>query len=142
MPLALPFSVEDESLEANFVRLKSVFPITRKNVQQDADNVVAATGQPAFENSWVNFDTTFQAARFWKDVVGIVYVEGLVKSGAIPTTIFTLPAGYRPDKAHVFSALSNNAVGRVDVGPDGKVVAQVGNTAWISLSGISFRQGN
>lgn len=103
---------------------------------------VGAAGQPAFQNSWVNYDaagTGFEEAGFCKRG-GIVYLKGLVKSGTISTTapIFTLPLGYRPKNTRLFGTISNSAIGRIDIQPDGDVIPVTGSNAWISLDGISF----
>jgi hypothetical protein len=142
MPLPLPYSAfDDEALEGNFDTIKKNFPLSRKHMRIEVPNVVGAADQPAFQGAWTNFDTaTFHGARFWKDPMGIVHLEGLVKSGAVPSTIFILPAGYRPSNGHLFMVNSNGAVGRVDVASTGNVVAQAGNNAWFSLSGIHFKQ--
>jgi hypothetical protein len=49
------------------------------------------------QNSWVNFDAT-RIAKYAKDAMGYVVIEGYVKSGTVATdtAIFTLPVGYRP----------------------------------------------
>ncbi len=98
---------------------------------------------PAFQNGWVNygFDGTndYVVAGYAKDQFGRVYLRGLIKNGAIPSTVFTLPAGYRPPKRTVFVVLSNGAVGRVDVLADGQVRVEQGQPAWLSLDGIHFR---
>ena len=50
---------------------------------------------PAMQNGWVNINL-----RYYKDRDGIVHIEGLVSTpggkGPFNSTIFTLPAGYRP----------------------------------------------
>lgn len=53
---------------------------------------------PTLENSWVNYGTGYQSARFKKDMWNRVWVEGILKNGTTTdtTTIFTLPAGHRP----------------------------------------------
>lgn len=141
--LPLPFQVQDESAQGNFDEIKKRFPLSRKDLKLEDPHVVGDSGEPAFQNSWVNYDTaTFHGARFWKDPLDIVHLEGLVKSGTIGTTIFALPAGYRPSNGHLFIVNSNSAVGRVDVAPTGNVVATAGNNAWVQLSGISFRRGS
>lgn len=103
-------------------------------------HVVGATGEVAFQNSWVNFGGTNATCSYYKDAFGRVMLKGTVKSGSIGATIFTLPAGYRPSEAELFPVYSNGAFGACIVNPDGTVVANVGNNASFTLSGISFRQ--
>ena len=101
---------------------------------------VGETGEPALANSWVNFDTNWQAARFIKDAAGVVHIEGLVKSGTIGQVIFTLPVGYRPAKEFLISTNSNNAVARMDVYDDGTVVPADGSNVFYSIH-VSFYVG-
>lgn len=97
-------------------------------------------GAPAFENAWVNHLAGYRTAAFYKDQFGVVYLKGLVKNGVIGSKIFTLPLGFRPVQDQVLHAtVSNSAIGRVDIGTDGGVYPQLGNNAWFSLEGVSFR---
>lgn len=86
--------------------------------------LVGAQGQPAFQNSWVNFGTGANdtPARFRKDIFGIVWVEGMVKNG-VAGTIFTLPAGYRPGHQVSWTPGCNNqgVDARVTISRDGTV---------------------
>lgn len=110
----------------------------------EAWHVVGTAGEPAFANSWVNAGLGgFPGnARFRKDVAGVVHVSGQIKSGAIGSTAFTLPAGYRPDADVYVSALTTNGAnvitpGWVAVQPTGAVFVGVGNNAFVSID-ISF----
>lgn len=96
---------------------------------------------PAFQNSWVNFDSVnWDTAGFRKDSFGMVHIKGMVKSGTISATlpVFTLPLGYRPPKAVLFATASNNAFGRITVLANGNVLAEVGSNVWFNLS-CTFR---
>ena len=92
---------------------------------------VGATGEPAFQNSWVN-EGIYQAARFMKDVVGVVRIEGLVKSGS--STIFTLPVGYRPPDRLLISTLGDVQRGRFDIIEDGNVTYNSGGNGWFAIN--------
>lgn len=105
----------------------------------EAQKLVGATGNAAFVNGWVNFGGTNASASYYKDPFGRVKLKGTVKSGTIGVTIFTLPAGYRPQEAEIFGVASNGAFGVVTVNPDGTVVASSGSNVYVSLAGISFR---
>lgn len=146
MALPLPYTVvDDEATQGNFDAIKSQFPLSRKHIKLETPHVVGDSGEPGFENSWVNFDvSTFRGARFWKDAVGVVHLEGLLTGGTGPgasAVLFTLPTGYRPALSHQFAVIANNALGRVDVEPDGQVVWRAGGTnAFLSISGITFLQ--
>lgn len=138
MPLPLPYKVTEpvdaESVQANLDELAKQFPISRKDVKIESPHKVGAAGEPPFSGAWVDFDTTtFHGARFWKDPMGMVHMQGLVKSGVIGTTIFTLPAGYRPSNGLLLATISNGAIGRLDIAPTGNVVATSGNNTYFSI---------
>lgn len=102
---------------------------------------IGETDEPAFENSWVNFDSN-RPARFYKDPFGRVHLDGMIKTGAIGTTAFTLPEGFRADHIgatiHI-GAASNDSYGELLINTIGEVHPAVGSSVWFSLSGISFR---
>ena len=105
---------------------------------------VGGTGQPAFTGTWVNFGGGWADAAFYKDVNGFVHLRGMIKSGTIATSAFTLPPGHRPTVSEKFavatgSAVANVTAGSLDVLTDGTVVPAVGLTGYVSLSGINFR---
>lgn len=111
--------------------------------------LIGAPGQPGFENGATNVPgegpLSFQQAGFYKDVLGIVHLEGVVKKGSSPI-IFTLPSGYRPasGSAQVFEQVKEAGVFILggSAGP-----FQAGNVAAIGkeiavLSGITYRAGS
>lgn len=67
---------------------------------------VGNSGRPAFANSWANTGGTLTTLRFYKDLSGMVHVEGYVSGGTLSSTVFTLPTGYRPS-AYVANANSS-----------------------------------
>lgn len=83
---------------------------------------IGATGEPAFQNSWVN--ASGRTTKFYKQL-DRVYIEGSVTTGT--GVAFTLPEGYRPDEQLSYTNITINTNG--DVTP---------STA-TSLDGISFR---
>lgn len=101
----------------------------------------AITAVAGFANSWVNFDAD-RPAGYYRDR-GRVYLTGIIKSGTLTATAFTLPTGYRPlvggTAQLTFAVDSNVAHGSVFVFADGRVVPQAGSNAYVSLDGISFR---
>lgn len=113
----------------------------------DPWHYVGAAGEPAFQNGWVNYGSNWENARFRKDAAGNVIIQGLVKSGATQTVIFTLPEGYRtPSEGSgflIFDLISNGALGRVDVQPNGDVFYYSGAnpSGWLSLSEITYSTG-
>lgn len=105
----------------------------------EAWKLVGAVGQPAFQNSWVNFGSGFADAAFYKDPDGWVHLRGLVKNGTNQATIFTLPVGYRP--ANIFDShqLAQNAAGQLQITTDGQVrLYNFSNNQYAGLDGISF----
>lgn len=99
---------------------------------------VGNTGAPAFQNSWVNFGSPYANASYRKDTNGIIYFQGLIKSGTVGTTAFVLPPGYRPVTNHLMTVPSNTAFGQLLLQPDGSVNVNSGSNVWFSLSGIQF----
>lgn len=101
---------------------------------------IGGVGQPAFQNSWVAYAGGYEEPGFYKDPFGRVYLSGLMKSGTFTTPAFTLPVGYRPRAAMIFSGIDGaDTAKRVDVAATGEVVPQAGNNAYISLTQISFK---
>jgi hypothetical protein len=94
---------------------------------------------PTMQNGWVRYDTSWPEAGYYKDSLGVVRLRGLVKSGTIPSTIFTLPAGYRPGFRTMLTTETNGGGARIDVEPDGRVIIQGGTNGWVTLPPVSFR---
>lgn len=97
---------------------------------------------PTLNSPWINYGGGFGGARYYKDATGRVTIEGLIQAaGGSPTSgvvLFTLLAGYRPPDTLMFCTYNGGGAGRIDVQSNGDVVMQSGNTAFTSLSGISF----
>jgi len=95
------------------------------------------------EGAWLKYDSDY-AVRYFKDLSGVVHLEGAIKSGTLGTTAFTLPVGYRPAQYQYFAPLStggsnNPVLSELYVDPDGTFTPVVGNNAYFSLDGVSFR---
>lgn len=56
---------------------------------------IGGTGEPAFENGWVNYGGGYDTLAYRKDAMGFVHLKGAIKSGT-GINVFTLPTGYRP----------------------------------------------
>jgi hypothetical protein len=94
---------------------------------------------PSYQNSWVRYDGTWSQEGYLKDRANIVHLRGLIKSGTIGSSAFTLPVGYRPASQLLIGTISNNAIGRVAVYTNGQVIPQTPSTnAWVALDGITF----
>jgi hypothetical protein len=91
----------------------------------------------SYVNGWSSYSASYPPARYFKDSFGIVHLEGLVRAGS--STIFVLPAEYRPDYQLMLTTETNpNVGGRIEILTSGQVQMETGNNGWISLSGKSF----
>ena len=143
MTLPLPYTVGDDQdpIQGNFDFIKNRFPLSRKDMKVETPHNVGDAEEPAFANSWVNEDpTTLTRARFWRDAVGQVHVEGVIQSGTIGSAAFTLPEGYRPAPGiPPAAAATNTGYGEVRVAPTGEVIPQSGGNGYFSFA-VHFRQ--
>lgn len=90
-------------------------------------------------NSWAEYSTSWGPPAYLKDSSGTVFIRGLVKSGTIGATIFTLPVGYRPTHGRKLTmSISNNVYARLDITVDGTVIPVNGSNVWFSIS-CSFK---
>jgi hypothetical protein len=92
----------------------------------------------AFTAGWTDFAGSFSATAYYKDQYGRVHLRGLMRSGTVPGTAFTLPAGFRASRRTVFATMSNSLFGRVDAYENGQVIVDNGSNAWVSVSGMMF----
>jgi len=104
-----------------------------------AQTVLEQWNAPTLQNSWVNFGGSLNPAGYWKDPHNVVHLRGVLMSGTVNATMFLLPVGYRPANEELFSVVSNNAFGRLDVRAAGDVVLVTGSNSFASLDGITFR---
>jgi hypothetical protein len=99
---------------------------------------------PAYSGSWVAYGApSLRDARYCRRN-GLTIIEGACRSGAIGSTIMTLPPGFRPTNRLIFVCSCGDPItaGRVDVWPDGTVVHNGGPsgtypTGYVALA-ISF----
>ncbi len=89
-------------------------------------------------SSWVAYGGAYVAPRYVKDKQGVVHVNGSAKSGtyADGTTVFTLPAGYRPVSSLVVTVAAPMAGGGVNV-PQA-VIGSDGTCKVYNLSGAGY----
>jgi hypothetical protein len=57
---------------------------------------IGSQGQPTFTNSWVSFGAPYANAAFMHLPDGFVQLHGMIKSGTLSSSAFTLPPGFRP----------------------------------------------
>lgn len=115
-------------------------PGSSVQVPLDIWHRVGTAGEPAFLNSWVNFDAT-RGARFRKYPDGKVRIQGIIKTGASATAAFTLPAGYRPTVVETFPVIAAASTAFVTIDASGNVIPTnvAGNVATnVYLDGIEF----
>jgi len=101
-------------------------------------------------NVWANLSPNVNnVVGFTRDPLGIVHLHGVATKCGAPAsgdTIFTLPAGSRPQNLEHLGTVAADAFGAVIVDPNGHVTALAGNFSreaggWISLDGLTFRCG-
>jgi hypothetical protein len=91
---------------------------------------------------WANlspFDKNF--VSYFRDPYGTVHLRGTVCRIATPptNTIFSLPAGDRPQFQEVMLRPASSGSTRIDINPDGSVVApDLLDGNWVSLDGVIF----
>lgn len=112
----------------------------------------AAAGEDGhFQNGWHNagLGTSPTPAGYTEDVTCVVHLRGQVAGGTVgpnpaTSTVFTLPAGFRPvGGSRYFPVLSINASntivpGSVGITPEGQVYVGAGSNRFVSLDSISF----
>lgn len=83
--------------------------------------------KPVLLNGWINNDITSKPLAFYKDDLGIVHIEGVIKSGVVNSLIFVLPKGYRPSSNITlpmnYVGSSTIVAGSIDLIADGTVKA-------------------
>lgn len=78
---------------------------------------------PPFQNSWGNVLGGLVLMRFRHNMHGGVDIEGAVTGGASETTIFTLPADYRPDyNIQLVCSDGNTGTTNIQVNASGEVI--------------------
>ena len=103
---------------------------------------IGSTNAPAFENSWVNYNSATNAtAAVYKDPFERVWLKGAIKTGSTPSVAFTLPVNYRPSLIISYSSIDGTGTpsANIEIHADGTVNILAGNNAFISLDGISWK---
>lgn len=90
---------------------------------------------PALQGSWVNTGAPYPNAAYWRDASNQVWLRGRVQGGAVPSTLFTLPEGYRPIGTRSFAT----ALGDVIEVDTAGAVTVVSGASPVSLDGVTFR---
>lgn len=115
--------------------LQRVSVVEQKKAEKDVPGWI----KPVLLNGWLDYSSNYPAA-FFKDSSGVVYIRGLIKSGATvsDTIIFTLPPGYRPKTANmqipqVTLDGSTESVGRIMIDTLGHVRVGKASTGFLTL---------
>jgi hypothetical protein len=99
---------------------------------------------PTLSGTWTHYGSPYADAAYYKDTLGRVHLRGLVRNGVSGTTIFNLPAGFRPETQQIRITMAHNGTNhvlqRITLLANGNVNHDVvGGTTWVTLEGISFR---
>ena len=132
------FSIKNKLGVAPYsVQIAQVFGADGSNLPYTSETWVT----PTLLNSWVLYDAGHNTPGYWMDGHGVVHLRGAVKDGttAANTVIFTLPAGFRPEKREIFACNNSGAFGSVGVEADGDVTIVAGGSTYLFLDGITFR---
>jgi hypothetical protein len=110
-------------------------------------HVVGQPGQPGFQSTWTT-SIGFPAPSFWKDRDGVVHLEGDTFYGPPGTnpafsTIYTLPAGYRPsgELRFMVPTATEGTLTTLRVSPSGAVRPEQANIngGSLTMDGVTFR---
>jgi hypothetical protein len=108
----------------------------------EATRLVGTPGNPSFESGYTNLGIG-ASAGFFKDQFGIVHLQGDVNPPGFASTIFTLPAGYRPTHNGAagpqFLIVADGGTGVLDVRVDGQVRVLTSFNNNVSINGVTFR---
>jgi hypothetical protein len=105
---------------------------------------------------WTAYGSPWSSPGYFRDGFGVVHLRGLAKahnggetdctSGSTQdNTMFSLPAGYRPQFDSAIATVSENSPGRINVRSGGTVEIEnnfptFGHALyWVSIDGLTFR---
>ncbi len=114
----------------------------------DAAWKILGTDTP-LTNGWANYGAPYGPGRYRKLSSGLVLMEGLIQSGTLGATAFTLPIGWRPAKQqdgtsrdYIFvcaSAAGTNPGENLRIGSGGDArPSGAGSATWIDLCSVRF----
>lgn len=132
-PLGLPYPAGTDLVMSGNDDIQALAEAVDANAVGDT---AAWTDVASFFNGWANFGGAFQVARYRK-INGVVYVQGLIAGGTLPSDAFQLPAGFRPSATLMFDSNSNGAAGRLEITAAGVVTPTSGSNIWFSIC-LSF----
>ena len=56
---------------------------------------------PTLLNSWVNYSGSYNPAGYMKDVLGFVYLRGMIKTGSVGSLAFLFPFWYSLESINI-----------------------------------------
>lgn len=129
-----PFLLLQQQIKALEDRIQRIEP----GIYPEEWNKIGQAGEPAFQNSWINYGSGYDVVSYMRDAAGFVHLRGAATGGSTGTVIFTLPINYRPLTR---VAMTTQAIGS---GFGSTVIETNGNVALygvapIGLDGILFR---
>ena len=143
----------DINQSAEYIR---VLALNHDDVESNLINAQLSNGRTIVQGknypdtSWIDLATYFTAGvsayangfqipRF-RRLNNRVYLEGLLNAPSATYTgaLATLPAGFRPSSAHLFTCVTPNSSCRMDVYGDGVLLCLQATGGWVSLDGINF----
>ena len=90
-----------------------------------------------FQNSWTDLGGVDQTAQYRK-IGDVVHLRGMITSGVMSSSAFTLPVGFRPAAQVWYGTVSANAFAAFYVTIAGLVVPSAGSAASFSLGSFQF----
>ena len=96
------------------------------------------TAITTWQNAWVSYGAGY--APQYRKIGDEVIIRGLMKSGAVGTSAFIMPVGFRPAYEESFVELSANAFASISIAVSGVATVTVGTAAptYFYLSGIRY----
>jgi hypothetical protein len=119
----LPMDVGDVAVSAFMEDFLAAQSIAEARVDLGADSawhVIGNSGEPAFENSWVNVGGVYGAMAYRLDTNGVVHLKGRVTGGVANSVICTLPSAYRPAATQGFGIAAEDS-GYVSINTSGEI---------------------
>jgi len=122
-------------------------PVTSINGQTGAVTIVTGGSDSGWQNATLlngiqNYSLGSYGPAKYRKKDDTVHIQGLVRNGTptgSTTDIFILPVGYRPTHRVILNTIvSGNVIRRIDIQVSGQVTCYNYNTAWTSISGLSF----
>ncbi len=155
--LLLTIAVTAKAYDTTWIA--SAQPLSSTKLKADLDEIQTRLGvletvqlpqQATLGSGWSNY-SSYRPAAYYKDPLGIVHLQGVVQGTSTTSPVFKLLSPYWPKADVLISTTTfNNSASAVVpcqltvVAADGsiQVSGQCPVGSWLTLEGITFRQGN